>query len=518
MKNWFLPLLLAFLTLALRPDLHSQLTSSILLSQGTGEDAYLAGGSPNSNYGSHPSMGGNTWTCLGNLCVSRALFKFDMSGIPANAIIMNASLQLFGDLNWSQSPTTGGPNNSGFLYRVTSPWSENTVTWNSQPSITVSDQVIVPGSLNNAQNYTLNVSTMVQNMFASATNYGFMLRMQDEVNYYLSLMFASSDNANPSNIPVLTITYFVPSVSVLSSSLGCNGLATATANATGGSGNYSYTWAPSGQTGPVGTNLVPGTYTISVFDNTFNAAFSYTTVIANPVLNFTSSAVSTPSCGTANATVFPSSGSGNYSYLWSPGNQVTAIANTLSSGIYTVNIIDLGNNNCSISNTVQVSTYAFPNLTVSPNTSICRNQSLTLSASGANTYLWSNGSSSANTTVSPNTTTTYSVIGTSSAGACSSTKTITITVFPCVGVSEFSADNIQLQLYPNPFQKTIQLECNVKMHQIVVADLSGKVVFETSANSKTFVLETELPEGVYSLMVYGENRSLLANRKIIKSN
>ncbi|MBL7902507.1 MAG: DNRLRE domain-containing protein [Bacteroidia bacterium] len=517
MKKRFLSLLLAFFTVAVSPKLQAQLTTSILLSQGAGEDAYLAGGSPNSNYGSHPSMGGNTWTCLGNLCVSRALFKFDMSGIPANAIIMNASLQLFADLNWSQSPTTGGPNNSGFLYRVTSPWSENTVTWNSQPSITVSDQIIIPGSLSNAQNYTLNVSTMVQNMFASS-NYGFMLRMQDEINYYLSLMFASSDNANPSNIPILTVTYFVPSVSVLSSSIGCNGLATATANATGGSGNYSYTWSPSGQTGQVGTNLVPGTYTVSVFDNTFNASFSYTTVIANPAVNFTSTAASTPSCGTSNATVFPSSGSGNYSYLWSPGNQMTAIANNLSNGIYTVNIIDLGNGNCSISNTVQVMVYAIPNLSISPNTSICRNQSLTLSASGANTYLWSNGSSSPNITVSPNSTTTYSVIGTSSAGACSSTKSVTVTVFPCVGLSEFSADNIQLQLYPNPFQKSIQLECNTVMHKVVVADLSGKVVFETSVNSKTFAIETEFPEGVYSLMVYDEDHVLLANRKIIKSN
>ncbi len=518
MKKRFISMLVIFFLLALAPVLQAQLTTNILLSQGAGEDTYLAGGSPNTNYGSHPSMGGNTWTCLGNLCVSRAVFKFDMSGIPANAIIMSASLQLFGDLNWSQSPTTGGPNNSGFLYRITSPWSENTVTWNSQPSITTSDQVIIPGSISNAQNYTLNVTTMVQNMFANAANYGFMLRMQDEVNYYLSLMFASSDNANPSNIPILSITYFVPSVAVISSSVGCNGLATATANATGGSGNYSYIWTPSGQNTPVGTNLVPGTYTVSVFDNIFNAGFTYTTVITNPAVNFTSTAASTPFCGTANATVVPTFGSGNYSYLWSPGGQITATANNLTTGIYTINIIDLGNNNCSISNTVQVTTYAIPNLTVSPNTSICRNQPITLSASGANTYLWSTGSSSANIVVSPNTTTTYTVIGTASLGGCTNTKTVTITVFPCTGFSEFSADNIQLELYPNPFQNSIKLECNTIMHRITISNLLGKVVFDKSLNSKTLTLEAEFAEGVYSLSVYGEDHFLLARKKIVKSN
>jgi hypothetical protein len=518
MRKPFSALLLVFVCIGLSSGLRSQITTNILLSQGAGEDAYLAGGAPNSNYGSHPSMGGNTWSCLGSLCVSRAVFKFDMSSIPANAVIMSASLQLFGDLNWSQSPTTGGPNNSGFLYRITSPWAENSVTWNSQPSITISDQVIIPGSFNNAQNYTLNVTTMVQNMFATSTNYGFMLRMQDEINYYLSLMFASSDNANPSNIPILSISYFVPSVTVLTSSLGCNGLATATANATGGSGNYSYTWMPSGQNTAVGTNLVPGTYTVSVFDNTFNAAFTYTTVITNPAVNFTCTAASTASCSTSNATVFPSFGSGNYSYLWSPGSQITAVANNLSSGIYTVNISDLSNGNCSISTTVQVITYPIPNLTVSPNTTICRNQPITLSASGANTYLWSTGSSSASIVVAPNTTTTYSVIGTSSLGGCTTTKTVTITVSPCTELSDFSAENIQLQLFPNPFQKIIKLECNTVMSKLVITDLAGKVVIETQVNAKTHSIETEFAEGVYSLSVYGADNSLLARKKIVKSN
>jgi len=517
MKKLFTYILL-ILGMALSSDLHSQITTNILLSQGAGEDAYLAGGSPNTNYGSHPSMGGNTWTCLGSLCVSRAVFKFDMSSIPANAIIMSASLQLFGDLNWSQSPTTGGPNNSGFLYRITSPWSENSVTWNTQPSTTNSDQVIIPGSLNNAQNYTLNVTTMVQNMFATSTNYGFMLRMQDEINYYLSLMFASSDNAIPSQIPILSITYFVPSVTVLTSSIGCNGLATATANASGGSGNYSYTWTPSGQNTAIGTNLVPGIYTVSVFDNTFNAAFSYTTIIANPAVNFTCTASSTPSCSTANATVFPSFGSGNYSYMWSPGNQITAMANNLSGGIYTVNVSDLSNGNCSTGTTVQVITYPVPNLTVSPNTTICRNQPITLSASGANSYLWSTGSNSPNIVVAPNSTTTYSVIGTSSLGGCTSTKAVTITVSPCTGRSDFTADNTQLHLFPNPFQRSCKLECSASMKKIVITDLLGKVIFETHPNSKTHQLETEFPEGVYSLTVYGVDNLLLARKKIVKTN
>ncbi len=517
MYNRILPLLMVFLALGIQPALHSQTTLNILLSQGAGEDTYLAGGSPNTNYGSHPSMGGNTWTCLGSLCVSRAVFKFDMSSIPPNAIVTNASLQLFADLNWSQSPTTGGPNNSGFLYRITSPWSEFTVNWNTQPSISVSDQVIIPGSVSNAQNYTLNVTTMVQNMLANSANYGFMLRMQDEVNYYLSLMFASSDNANPSNIPILSLTYFVPSGTAITSSVGCNGLSTATANAGGGSGNYSYTWTPSGQTTAIGTNLVPGVYTVSVYDNSLNAAFSYTTVVAAPVVNFTSSAASTPACGTSNATVFPTSGSGNYTYLWQPGSQNTAVASNLTNGIYTVTVTDLNNGNCSASNTIQVTAYSIPNLSVSPNTSICRNQATTLSASGAGSYLWSTGSTASSIVVTPNSTTTYSVIGTSSVGGCTNTKTVTITVFPCTGFTEFMAEHIQLQLYPNPFQNSIQLDCNVNMRKICITDLMGKVLVETNLNAYSHELDTEFAEGVYFITLYGDNEAPIARKKIIKN-
>ncbi len=192
----------------------SQTTVTILLSQGSGQDAYLASGSPGTNYGSHGTIGGNTWTCNSILCLSRGLFQFDISSIPAGAMISNASLQLFADLNWSSTPTTGGPNNAGFLSRVTTSWVESGVTWGTQPTITTNNQVTVPGSATTNQNYTLNVTALVQDMLTN-TNNGFMLQMQDEVNYYKSLMFASSDNVNSSKVPVLTIVYTITGIKEL---------------------------------------------------------------------------------------------------------------------------------------------------------------------------------------------------------------------------------------------------------------------------------------------------------------
>lgn len=63
-------------------------------------------------------------------------------------------------------------------------------------------------------------------------------------------------------------------------------------------------------------------------------------------------------------------------------------------------------------------------------TSICVGQSVTLTASGSNSYLWGAGLGTNQTiTVSPTTTTTYTVTGTSTSG-CTTTKSITITVNP----------------------------------------------------------------------------------------
>ncbi len=64
---------------------------------------------------------------------------------------------------------------------------------------------------------------------------------------------------------------------------------------------------------------------------------------------------------------------------------------------------------------------------IATSATICAGSSATLTASGANSYLWSTGATTPSIVVSPTATTTYSVTGTSSAG-CSATATGTVTV------------------------------------------------------------------------------------------
>ncbi len=127
------------------------------------------------------------------------------------------------------------------------------------------------------------------------------------------------------------------------------------------------------------------------------------------------------------------SASGANTYLWDNGlgngNQFTV------SPIVTTTYQVTGSiGNCIATNTVTVTVTSTANISISASSqSICLGESVTLLASGMNSYLWQNAnglSSNTNPSVvaTPNTTTTYNVSGTS--GNCQAAGSITITVNP----------------------------------------------------------------------------------------
>lgn len=68
-----------------------------------------------------------------------------------------------------------------------------------------------------------------------------------------------------------------------------------------------------------------------------------------------------------------------------------------------------------------------PTVGVTGTTSICVDNSTTLTANGASTYSWSTSATTAAITVSPTATTTYTVVGTAGIG-CTATQTVTVIV------------------------------------------------------------------------------------------
>jgi hypothetical protein len=101
--------------------------------------------------------------------------------------------------------------NKSWIQRVTTPWQENSVTWDHQPATTTTNSVSLPGSTSGSQNYAnINVKMLVQDMVNDpAHSFGFMLKLQNET-VYKKLVFASSDHQNAAIRPKLVIVYAPP--------------------------------------------------------------------------------------------------------------------------------------------------------------------------------------------------------------------------------------------------------------------------------------------------------------------
>lgn len=118
--------------------------------------------------------------------------------------------------------------------------------------------------------------------------------------------------------------------------------------------------------------------------------------------------------------------SGGSVYDWETGETANFITvSPLTTTTYTVGDNTPG---CSGSTIATVIVNSVPGLTVNSAT-VCGGQSATLTAAGANTYLWSTGSAANPLIVSPANPTSYTVTGTTAAG-CAGTAVATVTVNP----------------------------------------------------------------------------------------
>jgi uncharacterized protein YodC (DUF2158 family) len=119
-----------------------------------------------------------------------------------------------------------------------------------------------------------------------------------------------------------------------------NGVATVVV--TGGTGSYTYVWAPSGGAAATATGLAPGNYTVTATDGNGCTISSNFTITEPAVLAATTSQTNIlcngGNAGTASVTV--TGGTAGYTYLWSPSGGTAATATGLVAGNYSVLITD----------------------------------------------------------------------------------------------------------------------------------------------------------------------------------
>ncbi|MBZ4037609.1 T9SS type A sorting domain-containing protein [Flavobacterium sp. 17A] len=205
---------------------------------------------------------------------------------------------------------------------------------------------------------------------------------------------------------------------------------------TGGTGSYTYKWAPSGGTAATATGLAAGTYTVTVKDaNECVKTENY--IITQPAAltpSITKTDVSCNGGSNGSATVNVTGGTGAYTYSWAPFGGTAATASGLTAGNYIVTIKDA--NLCQTTANVLISQPDLLNATAEKTDVTCLGASdgtATINAvggTGAYTYSWApyGGTASTATGLAPG---TYTAIITDENG-CFITKTVTINTTPDV--------------------------------------------------------------------------------------
>jgi len=215
----------------------------------------------------------------------------------------------------------------------------------------------------------------------------------------------------------------------------------------GGIAPYTYSWDDIGlQSTKIATGLLEGFYNVTITDdNGCIVVVNNVSVgnIAGPDIDsIIGSDVTCGGTATGTATVYPSGGSGSYTYLWNdPSAQTTQTAVNLLAGPISVTVTDV--NSC---DSIEVVTIIEPAPLVATTiaSTICYGQTETIEVvhsggTGPYSYLWNNNATTSSQTVSPLTTTTYQVIVTDTNG-CTDIISDSVNVTPPISVTMQSTE------------------------------------------------------------------------------
>lgn len=149
--------------------------------------------------------------------------------------------------------------------------------------------------------------------------------------------------------------------------------------------------------------------------------------------------------------------SGLNNYIWSPAASLSSAngqnVNAFPNQTTTYKCLFTNEFGCKDSATVNILVRPGPNIQLTPNTTICLHDEITLTVNGGISYLWSTGNTNTSFSVAPTTTTSYTVTVTNQYD-CSAAETVVITVFDPFMLSINSAqdtichgETLQLSVY-----------------------------------------------------------------------
>ena len=210
---------------------------------------------------------------------------------------------------------------------------------------------------------------------------------------------------------------------------------------------------------------------------------------------------------------------------FSPNPQVTSPSIHFSSpGVYTVSLASSNGTTSVFTKTITVTS---PTLYFSSTSqTICQGGVAVFYASGVDTYTWEPGTIvNAAVGLNPLSSQVYTCTGTEING-CKTSSTVEVFVSPCVGIEAYKLEDIDLMVYPNPANETLNLQLtNVGSSvgiTLEITDALGRGVrYENLINQsagQVHVMDiTALDVGIYFVKVFSANGSA-RTVKFVKAN
>ena len=316
-------------------------------------------------------------------------------------------------------------------------------------------------------------------------------------------------------IPILSIT----------PNTGCteyNGIITVTAPV----GGYLYDFDGGGfQSSNTFANLNAGEYIVSVRDVS-HGCVSTTTALVTTVGNTLAVEVSgTSPCEGEDMQLFAETQSGGVTYLWSgPDNFTSTLQNPIvgnaspaNAGVYTVVVTETATG-CVASGSVTIAVNPLPVVTVSGDAMIMIGHSATLTAMGADSYLWSTGAAMPVVTVSPQEMTTYTVTGTNTFGCNDTASFEVVVIYDCFLPAQNGEEYVHCVSQMVPPQLPEVIACGDTI-PLVAGENMGNV--ESGCGDSVFVYHYTFRDTqytwTYTYHVSPDAMPLLNNRSIIIS-
>jgi len=271
------------------------------------------------------------------------------------------------------------------------------------------------------------------------------------------------------------------------------------------------------------TNLGTGSYTVVVSDVNGCSVTGNTLIITAPGAPAapTAGTNATYCAGDAMADITATAGSGG-TLTWYSNPALTNIIGTgttitpdTTTGTTTYYVTETVAGCESSSNSVDITVNSLPTPMITPSGD-------TLTSSSASTYQWNlNGSPITNAisqTYIATITGSYTVTVTDLNGCTNTSDSVSVTI-TIPGINQYSKNNNQLKIYPNPASDELFILSNTVDAKLIIVDLLGKEISEIVLNNSINKLNiSTFSNGIYIFNLIDTNKNLLERGKLIVNN